>query len=162
MAEGTCYGRTDLGLAADVTEEAERLRAFLPADARVFSSPLSRCRRLAEALHPAPVFDERLVEMDFGAWEGRLWSELPRAELDAWAADPLGFAPPGGEPVAMLLARARAFLAAIAGETADDVVAVTHAGMIKAFHGTLDEQPPARWMRLSFEFGSVTTVAVPP
>ena len=49
--------------------------------------------------------------MDFGRWEGLPWSAVPRAELDAWAADLMHARPHGGESVAMLLARTRRALA---------------------------------------------------
>lgn len=158
VAEGICYGRTDLGLAEDAAVAARALAPFLPAGVPLFSSPLARCRQLAVALHAAPRIDERLVEMDFGSWEGQAWAAIGRAELDAWAADPLGFAPPGGESAGMLLERARAFRAGLAAGGIDEAVVVTHAGMIKAFHGLLDGLPPSRWMRLSFEFASLTTL----
>ena len=86
VAAGICYGRLDLE-AENATALAASLRAELPTDLPVWRSPLSRCRALAEALHPQPLIDARLAEMDFGAWEGRSWDTIPRAELDAWAAD---------------------------------------------------------------------------
>ena len=67
----------------------------------VWSSPAVRCRGLAEAI--AAVLrvplreDQRLWELDFGAWEGRPWETIAREDLDRWALDPLGFAPPGGD-----------------------------------------------------------------
>ena len=151
VAEGICYGRTDLDLAPCFDGHAARLAASLPPVAAVVTSPLTRCRRLAEViaaargLHPVP--DPRLIEMDFGLWEGRPWDALPRAELDAWAADLLHARPHGGETVAELAARTRAALADLAARPGP-VLAVTHAGVIKAaraardgpaaWHGTLD------------------------
>lgn len=154
MAEGVCYGRTDLGLAEDAAAVAARLRPHLPADAPVFSSPLRRCRELAGALHPAPRCDERLLEMHFGEWEMRTWEAIGRAALDGWAADPLGFAPPGGESAADLMARAEAFCR----DAPDTAVLVIHAGVMKAICGLLEGLPAREWMRLSFDFGSVTLV----
>ncbi len=73
------------------------------------SSPLSRCllpaQALAARLGLAIRIDADLVELDFGAWEGMAWDAVPRAALDRWAADPHGFAPPGGESGASLLGR---------------------------------------------------------
>lgn len=128
VADGTCYGRTDLPLAADPAACADGLRSLLPFDAPVFSSPLSRCRRLAEQLHAAPVFDDRLREMDFGDWEMQAWDAIDRAALDAWAADPLYFVPPGGEAVADLRARVAEFVS----QLPDEAVLVAHAGVMKA------------------------------
>jgi alpha-ribazole phosphatase len=150
-----------VGLVEDVAALAQQLRPNLPADAPVYSSPLQRCRLLAEALTPAPHIDARLQEMDFGAWEMQSWSTIDRAALDAWAADPCGFAPPGGESPAQLLARVSGFHAALLADGVTAVVLITHAGVIKALHGLLHGLPVNEWMRLSFAFGSVTVMTVP-
>ena len=154
VAEGICYGRTDLDLAEDVAIVAQTLQAQLPPGLPLYSSPLRRCRQLAEALHPAPLFDARLLEMDFGAWEMHPWHALDRTVLDAWAAQPLDFAPPGGESPAQLMQRVREFHAGLAG----DAIVVTHAGVIKALHGLIHKLPAGEWIGLSFAFGSVTTI----
>lgn len=154
VAAGICYGRTDLDLAEDAAAVAEALRPQLPAGLPLFCSPLRRCRQLAAALHPAPVLDPRLLEMDFGAWEMQPWHVLERAALDAWAAQPLDFAPPGGESPAQLLQRVREFHAGLEC----DAIVVTHAGVIKALSGLLHGLPPAEWMGLSLPFGSVTVL----
>ena len=78
-------------------------RSF-PAEARIVASPLRRAQDLARRLGD-PETDARLVEMDFGAWEKRRWDDLPRDEIDAWAADFTGYAPPGGESVGAMAAR---------------------------------------------------------
>ncbi|MDU8911236.1 alpha-ribazole phosphatase family protein [Aestuariicoccus sp. MJ-SS9] len=132
VTPGTCYGRTDLPLAGSFETEAEAVLASLPPVGRIVTSPLYRCRRLAEriASRQGAELDvsEACIEMDFGAWEGRLWSELPRAELDGWAADFMGYRGHGGESVAQLLTRVRAGLAALPPGT----LVVTHSGVIKA------------------------------
>ncbi len=105
VADGTCYGSTDVEadpkhLASDVT----RLRAVMPSDVRIISSPMQRAMRLAEYFGPVET-DARLVEMDFGDWEMRCWDDLPREELDAWATDLSGYIPPGGESLRSVAAR---------------------------------------------------------
>ncbi|MDX1291582.1 MAG: alpha-ribazole phosphatase [Hyphomonas sp.] len=135
VAPGTCYGRTDLALARSFPEEAESVLLGLPAIDRIVSSPLGRCARLAEFVAARTgldvVRDERLVEMDFGAWEMRLWRDLPRHELDAWATDFLHARPHGGESVAMLTERTQAAITQL-GALDGHTLVVTHAGVIKA------------------------------
>jgi adenosylcobinamide-GDP ribazoletransferase len=70
LAAGICYGQLDVE-AEDPQPIAERLRPLLPADTPVIASPLQRARGLAEALHPQARCDRRLLEIDFGAWEGQ-------------------------------------------------------------------------------------------
>ena len=93
---GICYGQLDI-LAKIENSDLVRLRAELLPDLPVWSSPLLRCRQLAEALHPAPRIDPRLQEMDFGEWEMTSWDRIQREALDGWAADPLGYRPPQGD-----------------------------------------------------------------
>lgn len=153
---GICYGRLDLA-AENVAEVAARLRAELPPGLPVWSSPLRRCRELAEQLQAAPGIDARLAEMDFGAWEGRPWDAIPRGEIDAWAADVAGYAPPGGESPRQLQQRALAFVAEL---TVPEAVIVTHAGVIRVLLAHWRDLPPAQWTQLVFAYGSRTTVDV--
>ena len=95
---GTCYGKLDLEAAPDALEEAAtRLAPQIPEDARIISSPQIRALSLAERLGPVEASDARLMEMNFGAWEGLAWDDIPRSEIEAWDADLAGYAPPGGE-----------------------------------------------------------------
>ncbi len=155
VAEGLCYGRTDV---AALPGDAAALRARLPAGMPLFSSPLARCRTLAGDLHPAPVWDERLREMDFGDWEMRSWADIPRAELDAWAAAPLDYAPPGGESVASLRARVVSFIGERRAAGDDEFAAVTHAGVMKIFAAELRDLPESEWLGLRFDYGRLAVI----
>jgi alpha-ribazole phosphatase len=131
-SDGVCYGRADLPPGPDLPREARRLDAQIGPVTAILSSPLVRCLRLAEALGAAralPVLrDPRLAEIDFGAWEGLRWDAIPRAEIDAWAADLHHARPHGGETVAELALRVgEALAAAPAG-----ALIVTHMGPIRA------------------------------
>lgn len=158
VAPGLCYGRSDLALAEDAHLTAATLRALLPEHLPLFSSPLTRCRLLAAALHPAPQFDARLRELDFGDWEMRPWNAIDRAALDAWAAQPLAFAPPGGESVAALRQRVAEFLAELERAEAQSAVLVTHAGVMKACAAELLGLDSAEWFAMQFEFGAVSLI----
>lgn len=78
-----------------------------------------------------PEFDPRLAEMDFGAWEGRHWDAIARAEIDAWTGAFATTHCGGGECVQDFMARVAA-----AWEEAHArggcVIWVTHAGVIRA------------------------------
>lgn len=159
---GVCYGRSDVELAGDpvfvAADVAARLRSYLPATAPVYSSPLRRCRQLAEHLHEAPISDGRLMEMNFGEWELQAWDSIPRDHIDQWAADPSGFVPPGGESATQLQARVIDFVTSLQLADVMEAVLVTHAGVIKALCGHHEALPAAEWMRLDFKFGSVTLI----
>jgi alpha-ribazole phosphatase len=113
VAPGVCYGSSDLPAAPD---DIQRVHAALLASASippgtpVYASPLQRCAVLAGRLG-VHTLDGRLAEMDFGAWELRSWDDIPRAEIDAWAADLANYRPGGGESVLQVAARVAAFRA---------------------------------------------------
>lgn len=160
-ADGLCYGATDLAADADSTLEAARaLAAVVPEGLPVRSSPLRRCLQLADALHAlrpdlVPVVDPRLAEMDFGAWEGRRWDVIPRAEFEAWMADFAHHRCGGGENVAGLMDRvAAAWADARAGH---GVLWVTHAGVVRAARllgaGAALPRRPGDWPEQGLPFG---------
>jgi len=152
IAAGICYGQLDVE-AENPAATAERLRAELPPGLPVWSSPLQRCRTLAEALHPAPQIDARLMELNFGAWEGRPWDAVPRAELDAWAADVAGYASPGGESPRQLQARVLDFVADLG---AGEHVLVTHAGVIRTLLAQAAGENIAAGLQRTADYGSLT------
>jgi alpha-ribazole phosphatase len=143
VADGTgrCYGRLDLAVAnhADVAALAAALAPMR--GAAIQTSPLARCRLVAEALatswEQTARLDDRLQEMDFGAWEGLAWDDVPRAALDLWAGDLLGFAPPGGETGAALVARVTAFWLGLARPA----VVITHGGPLKVLLALAEGRP---------------------
>jgi alpha-ribazole phosphatase len=153
IAPGICYGQLDVA-AEDPAPIVARLRRELPPGLPVWSSPLQRCRTLAEALQPAPRLDARLMELDFGAWEGRPWDDIARPELDAWAADVDGYAPPGGEAPHQLQRRVLAFVGAL---PAGAHLVVTHAGVIRTLlAAAADETLAAALQRPAPDYGSLT------
>lgn len=146
-APNRCYGRADLPL-ADGWQEAldglvDRLRPIGPH--AVCSSSSSRCalpaRALAERLGVPLQLDPRLLELDFGDWDGLDWDEVPRAGLDRWAADPLAFAPPGGESGSALVERITAVQADLLAHNRPCLL-VSHGGPLRLLGPMLAGAPP--------------------
>jgi alpha-ribazole phosphatase len=154
---GVCYGRAPVEVVLDPEAAAlEILRHLEPAAGppitALWTSPASRCAEPAAVLARhcrLPLrADERLWELDFGAWEGTLWTELERSQPEAfhaWANQWQTRAPPGGETVAGLTERVRSW--------SDELepghhLAVAHAGVIRALavlrHGLTWEAVMAR------------------
>jgi alpha-ribazole phosphatase len=133
VAAGVCYGRTDLAIAPEQLEQTlAALRTSLPAGVPLYSSPLRRCAELAARLSPTPIYDERLVEMDFGAWEMQPWDAIPRTAIDAWAGDMVHYRPGGGESVLRMAERIAAFHADLQRQQpGGDVIIVCHAGAMR-------------------------------
>ncbi|MEM8792842.1 MAG: histidine phosphatase family protein [Pseudomonadota bacterium] len=131
VERGVCYGRLDLGLGPAASMEIAAVLTQLPSVRRLYSSPATRCLKLAEAIVEAHEVDlhcdDRLQELDFGHWEGRRWDEIDRAESDFWTSDPVNRRPPGGESFTEMSGRVLAALA----EIDSDSVIITHAGPVR-------------------------------
>jgi broad specificity phosphatase PhoE len=115
---GMCYGRTDVALRDSFAEEAAVVREALSGVRfdSVWSSPLSRCTRLAGACgYRDPRLDDRLLEINFGEWEGRLFDEIADPRLRLWYADYLNVRPTGGESFSEQCARVAEFLDELRG-----------------------------------------------
>ena len=141
VPEGTCYGRTDVPLDEDdFALRVPGIVAHLPRGVVCYSSPATRCARLAAALVERTGgrlagIDARMHELDFGAWEGRPWDALPRVETDEWRDDIVNRSPPDGETFMSMHARVNAFyeatLAAARAGGVDRIAIVGHAGSLK-------------------------------
>lgn len=170
VAPGVCYGRLDLPADPQATRDAAAaLAQALPPGTCVWHSPLQRCELLALSLQSLrPDLDlnpePRIAEMDFGAWEGRDWSAIARADIDAWVAHFGGHAPGGGEPLSAMLGRVHGALqdaAALGGE----VAWITHAGVARCVqwlqtHGPQRLPLSHEWPQDAPAFGAWTAVSL--
>ena len=140
---GRHTGRTDLPLTAKGEDEARLVPATLTSweFAHVFSSPLLRARETARLAGFDPVFDDDLMEWDYGEVEGRRNDEIT-AEQPGWSKwDGLV---PGGESVEDVGVRADRFIDRVS-QLDGDVVAFAH--------GHLLSVTIARWLGLDASEG---------
>jgi alpha-ribazole phosphatase len=115
-----------------IIQHAEILRQTLPT-LPIISSPLQRCLGLANALSANAKQDVRLLEMNFGQWQGKVWNDIDRALLDLWANDVTQFRVPGGESFMDVIDRVSEFLHGVD----EPHIFITHAGVIRAAHSLL-------------------------
>jgi broad specificity phosphatase PhoE len=105
------------------------------AQVRLLSSPLRRARETATILTGrAPTIDHRLVEMDWGGFQGRRLAELRAQRPAAMATNEargLDFRPPDGESPRDVCARLQTLLVELAADP-EPAVAVCHKGVIRA------------------------------
>ena len=113
VPSGTCYGQTDVPLKSTFeTEAAQTLRNLSGTHFdHVYSSPLSRARRLAGYCgYPDPECDDRLMEINFGEWEMQRFDAISDPRLQEWFDDYFHVAATGGESFEDLYRRVAAFL----------------------------------------------------
>ena len=136
VAPGMCYGQTDLDVASSFAEELKTLQIKLAhlSNAAIYSSPLQRCKKLADAFaHLGAVKEDvRLKELNFGDWEMQPWEKIPQGIIETWADDHVRKAPPNGESFLALAERVQGFFDEIRQHPVEHVVIFTHAGIIRA------------------------------
>lgn len=154
---GICYGQLDVPLADTFTRECNTYRNALPSEFdAVFSSPLSRCLALANELNNYKVVtDDRLLEMDFGEWEGKKWDDLEQKKLHKWMKNVVEIKPPKGENLNEVFQRTCSFLAEIRKMNCDKIMIVTHAGIIRCIWAYLLEIDIKNCFRIPVGYGEV-------
>lgn len=133
IKKGTCYGQADLDVTESFDDEAACVREHIPAYiSEVYSSPLKRCRQLAEFLFPTHSiqFEDRLKEIHCGDWEMKLWDEINSEHLEAWKADFVNVSTPGGESYQDLYDRVAGWFDALPPKKT--VAIVAHGGVIRS------------------------------
>lgn len=133
--EKRLQGRADRPLSP---EGETQVRSWtLPSEVAAFrwlSSPLIRARRTAELIGVDAAVEPAVIELDFGAWEGRRLAEIRSADPEGTTANEalgLDFRPPAGESPRDVQARLMLLLARLAREGRDTGI-VTHKGVIRA------------------------------
>ena len=93
--------------------------------------------------------DPRLVECNFGSWEGRTWDDIYRDSGDAMMGmveAPTSFRPGGGETTIEVRDRAMAVFNSLREDSS--VLVVSHGGPIAAIRGTLGALAVEQWPSL--------------
>lgn len=131
---GTCYGQTNVPLRSTFKEEAmivaSALQGYAPFD-RVYTSPLSRCTRLATFCGYADAQrDKRLLEMNFGEWEMQRYEEIEDLQLQAWYADWKQVSATGGESFVQQYERVAQFLSELKEKPYSKVAIFSHGGVL--------------------------------
>jgi probable phosphoglycerate mutase len=161
---GLLQGRVDPPLTELGRRQGARLAEALAGErpARVFTSPLRRARETAELvarLAGAGIeVDERLVELDYGEWDGRPIGDVSAEDWASWRRDP-GFAPPGGESLRQVAARVGEFCTARLPRDDGIVVAVSHVSPIKAAVTWAIGADESATFRMHLALASITRIA---
>lgn len=184
VQEGVCYGQLDVAADIEGTHHAalnfsrfvqSRHAAHGGTRVRLLASPLQRCLQLArtvkdmlerEGLVCTMATDARLMEMDFGDWEGEPWDNVSRREWDEWMADFANY-PVGrrGESLTQMMMRIQQLAHEQVPPATDEwLVWVTHAGVIKTMEllgqgitpGTIMDA--RQWPQLSCAYGQWAAV----
>ena len=158
IEKGICYGQADIGVTDTFLEEIQPiLKEVIVNDSETvyYSSPLQRCKLLAEKLSDTVIFDDRLKELDFGDWELQKWDDINKTELDVWMQDFVNVAATNGESYIDLHARSVKFLEEIKTLNKKRVVIVTHAGIIRSLCSYINKSALENSFDLKLNYGHI-------
>lgn len=138
--ERRCIGVTDLPLSEKGKAQAEKTGRWLREKhiGAVYSSPLRRCMQTARAAgDKKEIFtDSGLREMDTGRWENLTFREIRSRYPEQYAArgENIGYyAPPGGESFCQAGMRFGKALDRIRRRSEENLLIVSHAGVIRGY-----------------------------
>lgn len=166
-------GRADLPLSGLGRRQAAALADRLRSREQpriVYASPLGRCMATAEAIAAALGVPTEscpdLIDLDYGAWQGRTHAEVGEADpeaLSAWYRTPHLVRFPLGESLQDLMLRTSDLLRRLMLEHADDtVVLVGHASVNRVLLLQLLDMPLSNYWRLVQKPCAVSVIAFAP
>ena len=163
VARGICYGQSDIDVTETFIQEASVISQVLPERLDlVYSSPLLRCRKLAEHLFcdKQIVFENDLMEIHCGQWEMQQWDSLPREIIDPWMNDFVNQKIPGGESYVEVFARVSRCFDGIVNKQRSAAI-VCHGGVIRSILAHITATPLAEsFNRFKLHYGCVVKVIV--
>ncbi|MCX7100601.1 MAG: alpha-ribazole phosphatase family protein [Methylobacter sp.] len=154
---GLCYGQSDIALAPNFAEEMGVVHDKLPEfgeDCQVYCSPLTRCLQLAHTFSDAVTTDQRLLELNFGEWESTRFDDIDADALQHWTSNYVTAAPPKGENFEDLYQRTGDFWQELLASKAEQVLVITHAGVIRALLARALNLPLVNSFQLRIDSGS--------
>lgn len=162
VAQGTCYGQSDVPPADVFEAEKEKILLQLKDKHfdRIISSPLGRCVVLAKTIAKKEntiEYDARLMELNFGDWEGKCWKDIEQSNsAKKWFADVVNQQCPNGESYSRMIERVREFIDELQKDKQTKQVAlVCHAGVIRAFYVVLHNTPPKATFNIPIGYGQI-------
>ncbi len=140
---GICYGQTDVSVSDSFENEKQKSAQELNGITfdKIYSSPLFRCRLLAENLFQEEtiVYDDRLKELNFGEWEMKSWDDIyTDSKGKIWMDNYQTLPAPGGESYPEMIKRIQEFVEDMKLEKSVQVALVAHAGVIRILKSLID------------------------
>ncbi|GLU50641.1 alpha-ribazole phosphatase [Dyadobacter frigoris] len=162
LSPGLIYGRLDVALEDTFQAEFEIIKTKLPGNPDViYSSPSTRCTLLAQKINPVVTTDSRLLELNFGDWEGATWDTVNESDLKIWMDDFVNIAVPGGESMQQMSARVLSFWSQLIQSGYEKAIIVTHGGVIRLILAHLRTIELVNTFDIKVAYGEVVTINIP-
>ncbi len=161
--KGICYGNSDVLPSEESLREAVekvRLKLYKISPDICYTSPLSRCKMLAEQIIGSEkLVEEKLIrEINFASWEMKPWNEIPQNEQEEWGNDYINNKVHGGENFYDVKNRVIDFLDKVTRKTENEILAVTHTGVIRAVLSHLLDASPYKIFAIDVDYGDIVRI----
>ena len=158
-------GQLDLALTEYGRKQAERWKIELSEIKFdfVYSSDLIRCIETARIVTDGKeiILLKELREIDLGEWEGLFFDEVKMERMEEWEArglDIVGYRPPGGESFSDLRQRVIPVFNNISKNQADNILIITHAGVIRTIICYILEMPFSRLFSIGLNYAGMNII----
>lgn len=164
--KGICYGASDVPVAESFNTEALQIAdeiTELNFDI-IWSSPLSRCKKLANFLFPNTGINvhKNLTELNFGDWENKTWDyifSLPEGK--AWMDNFVNIKCPNGESFQDQIKRTEEFYKKeIKNKEYKKVALIVHSGIIRSFQCLFENVQPQNAFNQNIDYGQVVKISL--
>ncbi|QGU94413.1 alpha-ribazole phosphatase [Clostridium bovifaecis] len=141
-AKKSYYGGLDVGISEKGIRQCINVKKHIEGINfdRVYLSESKRAYQSAEIVLSDSknyIVDSRINELSFGEFEGKSYEDIKRLypkEEKKWRECWKSFSPPGGESYVELYGRVESFMKGIETIEEDNILVVTHGGIIRAVY----------------------------
>jgi alpha-ribazole phosphatase len=156
-----CYGQTDVDVAETFLSEAESIKKQIGSTHfdRIYSSPLKRCKKLSEYLFTDDIiFDDRLMELNFGNWEMQEWDKITDSEYQEWMNNYIETPCLNGESFRELHKRVSSFIDNLDTKNNKNVAIVAHGGTIRSILTYINNKDLKDAFNTNVDFGEIIKI----
>ena len=164
LSKDYCYGASDVELADTYPQDINKVKNKLKGIdfQKSYSSPLQRCRKLADVLVNSVLVENDLMEMSLGDWELQKWADLDQNQVNDWMNDFVNINPPNSENYMEFSMKPVFFFDSLIRKlkSNDRVLIVSHSGPVRAIICHVLNLPLTHAFNFEVDFGSVSKIEV--
>ena len=159
-----CYGSSDISLSENFISDFEKVKLKTPNldNFEIHSSPLTRCKLLAEFLFPQEkiIYDEKLIEFSFGNWELKKWTDINKDEFNLWKEDFVNNKVPNGDSYFEVSKKVESFIEEKILSSKKNKIIIAHGGIIRPFIANFIGLELKNSFKLKIDYGSVSKIKI--
>lgn len=154
-------GELQLKISSEKLKDVEFGKIFVSSRKRTQESCKIICKNSILNQGKKYIIDDRINEMDFGVFEGKSFQDIEKLyprEYESWGKDWKNFSIPEGESYQDFFIRIKSFLDYILTLKEDNILIVTHGGVIKTLYCCILDNNLDFFWKFSSKNGDISLV----